>query len=361
MTPSVSVIIAVYGRFNLLKHAVESILAQTYPVSEIILIDDGSIDETPQELPRYIAEKPAWRERVRYFYQENQGQSVAINNGIARAKGEWLAFNGDDDLWLPWKLEWQFRALEKYKDQCGLCFTDAWFMNNPYEKTTLFQLGGNLGHELLGMISKPARLMTHHREWVWCQTVLARADLVRSLAGFDPLLRYAEDIDFIFRAALVSDFCYVGIPMVLIDRSPSELKHVGEAKNWRRADFTLRMEQYHFEKQLSLAGELEPDIRRSIRRNLRDIHSQWASLYVGNGEFRKARKSLSTAIRYCPGLKVALKWALTRLTPEVARKIIMVRRLRATRRDDTSSWQAERKKPLETENGSLLTGRGAMG
>ncbi|MGD0228374.1 MAG: glycosyltransferase family A protein, partial [Terriglobia bacterium] len=88
MIPSVSVIVPVYGRFNLLKHAVESILAQTCPVSEIILIDDGSIDETPQVLPRYIAEKPAWRERVRYFYQENQGQSVALNNGIARAKGE---------------------------------------------------------------------------------------------------------------------------------------------------------------------------------------------------------------------------------------------------------------------------------
>jgi len=137
--------------------------------------------------------------------------------------------------------------------------------------------------------------------------------------------------------------------MVLIDRSPDELKHRGQAKNWHREEFCLRMDQYRVEKQLCLGGELESDIRKSIRRNVRDIHGQWASLYLKNGEFRKARKSLSTAIRFCPSLKIALGWVLTRLAPEVARKIIMVRRQRALRRNPPSSWQAERKEPLETE------------
>jgi glycosyltransferase involved in cell wall biosynthesis len=348
MIPSVSVIIPVYGRFNLLKHAVESVLAQTRPVSEIILIDDGSMDETPQVLPRYIAETPAWRERVRYFYQEHQGQSIARNNGIARAKGEWLAFNDSDDLWLPGKLEWQFRALEKYKYQCGLCFTDAWFMNNPQMKTTVFQLHGNPGQELLGMICDPARLIVNQISVFW-PTVIVRADLVRRVGGFDPFLRYSEDRDFLFRAALVSTFCYVGMPMVLIDRSPDELKHMGETKNWDREEFRLRMDQYRVEKQLSLGGELDPDIRKSIRRNLRDIHIQWANLYHENREFRKAGEALSTAMGYGPGLRTALKWLLTRLTPQVARKIIMVNRRRAARRNDTSSRQAQREKPLEAE------------
>jgi glycosyltransferase involved in cell wall biosynthesis len=333
----VSVIIPVYGRFNLLKHAVESILAQTRPVSEVILVDDGSIDETPRVLPRYIAEKPEWRERVRYFCQENQGQSVAFNNGIAKAKGEWLSFNGSDDLWLPWKLEWQFHALEKYKDQCGLCFTDAWFMKNPHRKTSVFQQSGNQGHELLGMIRDPARLIASQIS-VWCQTVIVRADLVRSVGGFDPFLRCGEDRDFLFRAALVSAFCYVGMPMVLIDRSPAELRHMGEAKNWDREEFRLRMDQYRVEKQLSLGGGLDSGIRKSIRRNVQAIHSQWADLYLDKGEFRKAGEAMSTAMEYCPGLEMALKWVLTRLAPELAKKVIEVRRQHKAHRCEMTSW-----------------------
>ena len=199
MTPDVSVIIAVYGRFQLLKYAVESVLAQSCPVSEIILVDDGSIDETPQLLPRYINENPRWRDRVRYFHQRNQGQSVAYNNGIAEAKGEWVAFNDTDDLWLPWKLEWQFRALEEYKS-CGVCFTDAWFSKTSHRKCSVFLHNRNRGHETFGIIRDPARLIATEFS-VWCQTLVARKDLVLRAGGFDPLLRFGEDRDFLFRAA----------------------------------------------------------------------------------------------------------------------------------------------------------------
>src|SRR5262252_4611564 len=103
MCPTISVVIPLYNRFERLKYAVNSVLAQTLPVSEVILVDDGSTDQTPELLPRHIAENSAWRERVRYFRQENQGPNVARNVGLANAKAEWLAFNDDDDLWLPQK------------------------------------------------------------------------------------------------------------------------------------------------------------------------------------------------------------------------------------------------------------------
>jgi len=130
MQPTISVVIPVYNRFDCLKRSVESVLAQTLPVSEVILVDDGSIDGTSELLPRYIAENQMWRDRVSYVHQDNQGPNVARNTGIAHAKGDWLAFNDNDDLWLPQKLEWQFQALDQFKDQCGACITDAWFMNN---------------------------------------------------------------------------------------------------------------------------------------------------------------------------------------------------------------------------------------
>ncbi len=80
---------------------------------------------------------------------------MARNIAITHAKGEWLAFNDNDDLWLPQKLEWQFRALEQFNNQCDACITDAWFMNNPYMKMTLFQLAGKQHRETIGMIDDP--------------------------------------------------------------------------------------------------------------------------------------------------------------------------------------------------------------
>ena len=98
------------------------------------------------------------------------------------------------------------------------------------------------------------------------------------------------------------------------------------------------MDQHRVEKQLSLGGELGSDIRKSIRRNVRDVHSQWADLYLENGEFRKAAEALSTATRYCPGLEMALKWVLTRLAPQLAKKVIQVVGRHKAHRCDVSSW-----------------------
>ena len=330
MGQSISVIVAVYNRFDLLKQVVESILAQTCPVFEIILVDDGSIDETPNVLPRYIAERPTWRERVRYFYQENQGQAAAANNGIARARGEWLAFNSNDDLWLPQKLEWQFRAIEKFKDKCAACFTDAWFMNNPRMKMTLFQLAGRQHNEEIGMIADSVQYVSDvdpifgvHP--VWVQTLLVRADLVRRIGGFDVKLRYGEDDDFVFRLARETSFCFVGMPMVLIDRTPSSQRHVGAGKNWDKVDYVLQMNQYRFEKRLRLCECLPPKIQKVVRRRLSAVHSGWANWYLRKDECGKAREAMSKAAKYCLTPKIAFKWALTRFAPKLAKKVILMR------------------------------------
>lgn len=97
MTVSVSVIIAVYNGSETIVRAIDSVLAQTYPAHEIIVVDDGSIDDTANKIKQF-------GEKVRYIYQANAGVSVARNHAVEVAEGEWLAFLDADDWYYPDRL-----------------------------------------------------------------------------------------------------------------------------------------------------------------------------------------------------------------------------------------------------------------
>jgi glycosyltransferase involved in cell wall biosynthesis len=100
----VTVIIPTYNRSGSIVQAIDSVLAQTHGQCEIIVVDDGSSDDTGATLAPYL-------ERISYIYQENRGRSAARNVGIERATGEYVAFLDSDDAFLPEKLESQVRFL----------------------------------------------------------------------------------------------------------------------------------------------------------------------------------------------------------------------------------------------------------
>lgn len=108
--PAVSVIIPTYNYGRFVGEAVQSALDQTLPPSEIIVVDDGSTDDTQQVLARF-------GNRIRVVRQENQGVAVARNTGVAHATGDLLAFLDADDLWLPAKLE---KQVERFVRDPGL-------------------------------------------------------------------------------------------------------------------------------------------------------------------------------------------------------------------------------------------------
>ena len=99
-----SVIIATYNRSRLLPVAVESVMGQTYPAVEVIVVDDGSTDDTEMVMKRYAG-------RVTYIKQENQGMAAARNTGIRAAHGEYINVLDDDDFFLPTKIARQVRVL----------------------------------------------------------------------------------------------------------------------------------------------------------------------------------------------------------------------------------------------------------
>lgn len=105
---SISVIIPTFNRKKYLGEAIESVLEQNYQPIEIIIIDDGSTDNTETLIKKYP--------EVHYVYQENIGQAAARNRGIALAKGEYLAFLDSDDLWLPGKLHLQMNHMQNHPE-----------------------------------------------------------------------------------------------------------------------------------------------------------------------------------------------------------------------------------------------------
>jgi glycosyltransferase involved in cell wall biosynthesis len=105
----ISVVIPAFNAGGFIRRAIDSVLSQTYLDYEIIVVDDGSTDNTAEVVKSYSS-------KVRYIYQKNAGDGPARNTGIAAAKGDWIAFLDHDDEWLPEKLQLQIDLLNRHPD-----------------------------------------------------------------------------------------------------------------------------------------------------------------------------------------------------------------------------------------------------
>ena len=119
--PTVSVILPTYNRAHLLDRAIRSVLDQTYQDFELIVVDDGSSDNTEEVVTNFT--DPC----IRYLrHEQNRGAAAARNTGIRVAQGEYIAFLDSDDGWLPGKLEKQMKVFGSASSKVGIVYTDMW-------------------------------------------------------------------------------------------------------------------------------------------------------------------------------------------------------------------------------------------
>jgi len=323
MNPKVSVVIPTYNRAAKVQKGIRSALVQTFSDLEVIVVDDGSADDTGKVLAETFGD------RIRYYYQTNKGASAARNKGIAEARGEWIAFLDSDDEWERDKLEWQFKILKHFASQCGGCYTDVRLINNP-ETRTFFQLAEeSYPHEGEMGISKQAlQLLVRPggAGMVIClSSFMGRTDLIRKAGGFDLRLPYSQDSELLFRLAMATNFCYVNRPLTRFDRSPVEDRHVGVSAQWTKLDFWLRDSQLRLEGLLRFRESLSKEVVDLINQQLGSIHSGWANWYLGTGEYKKARKAISQSMRLDPNFNVAVKWLLAWTSPGLASRAVRYR------------------------------------
>lgn len=194
-SPLVSVVIPTYNGAHFLAQTIESVLAQTYPNLEVLVVDDGSTDATPKIATRYGP-------RVRYVHQANAGTAAARNRGVAEARGDYIALLDHDDLWLPHKLERQMPAFAD-DPAIGVVFARIeFFRTETGEVTAHYFPGPELGpHDLLAHRVLPI------------QTVVIRRSALDAVGPFDVDLRGTDDWDLGIR--LSARFRMVGVPETL--------------------------------------------------------------------------------------------------------------------------------------------------
>ena len=179
--PLVSVVIPTYNRSGLLRLAIESVLTQTYPAIEIIVVDDGSSDDTP-------AVAAAFAPRITYIRQANRGGAAARNTGLQAAQGAYINVLDDDDLMLPTKIEQQVQVLER-RPEIGLVHCGYYMISQAGRKLekVSFLPDGTL-EELI--VLNP----------IWSGAPLMRRECVERVGGYRPLV--VEDWDLWLRISL---------------------------------------------------------------------------------------------------------------------------------------------------------------
>jgi glycosyltransferase involved in cell wall biosynthesis len=213
--PLVSVIVPTFNRAALLRVAIASVLCQSCHNLEVVVVDDGSRDATPAVVME-IAEKD---KRVRYFRQKNRGVSAARNAGLAKARGQYVAFLDSDDAWLPWKLKLQMDFFRQFP-QVGMVWTnmdaididghirDRNYLRSMYSAYNRLPEDSLFAHsQTIASPDQPGHKAYAYWGNIYTQmlfgnlvhtsTVVLRSDWARQVGGFDESLKYGgEDYKF---------------------------------------------------------------------------------------------------------------------------------------------------------------------
>lgn len=240
--PGVSVVIATYNYGRYLAGALDSVLGQTVGDFEVVVVDDGSTDDTAEVVRPYLRDG-----RIRYHRTAHVGAWAARNQGVRLARAPLLAFLDSDDLWLPYKLERQLALFEADPDLGVVCSyrrlmdEDGWELE--YEQPPCCR-GWVLPHILF-------------RNYICFSSSIVRREVFDRIGLFDERLAVAGDYDLWLRTARHYRFDYVAEPLVLYRTGHANLSR-RRLERVRTAGFILR----RFLDGRGARGELDPGVVR---------------------------------------------------------------------------------------------------
>lgn len=290
---SVSVIVPCHNGADFLVDAIASILAQTYPALEILVIDDGSTDGTEAIATQYAAP-------VQYIRQDCQGVSVARNTGIQASRGDYLVFLDHDDRLLPHALAVGVNCLGKNSD-CGFAYGRHQSIDsagNVVGLTTDAMETQEVSPKV--SVANDYTLMLRGEFPVPPARIMFRRQVFEQIGGFDPALTNSQDYDICLRTA--AQFLACRHNQIIAEYRQHDASKTSTTGVTRKLVFTLRALQ----KQWSTV-QAKPEYRRAYRagrRHFQRLHGRYIpyeiATHVKSGNFKAASKAAIALCRYHP-------------------------------------------------------------
>lgn len=262
--PKVSVIIPTYNRASTIKEALLSIFGQTYLDFEIIVVDDGSTDNTCQ----IISELGNQSGKVQYIYQDNRGRSSARNLGVSAAQGDYVAFLDSDDFFLPNKLSVQVLTLEKNFDFGMSYSTFLRMQKNRYvlENAVLS------GKRMSGWIYP--ELLFIKNNIITVPSVMVRTRILKEVGGFDETMHTCEDLDLWRRIARRYKVLQIEQPLAAVRYNQYDPTTLTEK---------VKARTFYYQKAIAE----DPSLKKSIQAKLfSEMYSHYGIEAINNGKVR---------------------------------------------------------------------------
>lgn len=295
--PDVGVVIPTYNRAALLRAALESVLAQTMPAREIVVVDDGSTDETPQVVEA-MQEAGAPITYVRRPHTNRRGE--VRNAGVTLIRGDLVTFLDSDDLWRPERLERQVESLRR-EPAAGFAFCNVHRFDDSglIGRVPCLLPGARYDGQILGdLLEEPLAVSS---------TLLVRREAFEQVGGFADL-RMNEDYELTLRLAARYPAAYVPEVLVLMREHPGRTS--SSEQEMPLLDYLTIVRRF-----LRDHPGLPPGIRARARRGMANVHLKLARLYLEAGDKVAARRHLVTLLRLRPWDRRAISAGLRLLTP----------------------------------------------
>jgi glycosyltransferase involved in cell wall biosynthesis len=301
--PKVSVIIPTYNREKYVVKAIDSVLSQRFEDYEIIVVDDGSTDNTKE-----IANK--YKNRIKYIYQDNSGVSAARNTGIKLAKGEWLAFLDSDDEWMP---DYLLTQIETTDQNPGICMqkTDCLITKLNGETQSYFMMNGVLsefkGKDYL-LLEEPFSFIVKQAA-MYIGSVIVHREAITKAGLFDEDLMLSEDLDLMARVALQGPFGMISKVLANAYRRNETTEHL--TKQIEKNPIELRETNDRIYEKLRNIGTLTHRERKALGEVLSANRRAIGNLLLKNGKIREARNSYKRALFIDPSIASLSKYSLS--------------------------------------------------